>query len=97
MVNSKLVNIANDVPILTSMRERLETNENSRVICKYKPVSHCYVYKADTGEKLVHLIEPGNQLRVFTDPYTDVIVDYEFNYVGGGQIIEIGKNYFLDM
>jgi hypothetical protein len=71
------------------MRESLESDEHGVITCKYKPARNVYVYKLVDGSKL-EFTQDDNTLTI-EEAFTDVIVDYEFDYTGDGQIIKIGQ------
>lgn len=82
---------ANEV-IKVTYREALESDQEGKITLKYTPAHLVFVYKKETGEKL-EFTQSGNQLTI-TEPYCDVIVDYEFDYDGGGSVIEMGRRVF---
>ena len=89
LTNSRLVNIGNDEYVSVSMREVLESNEDGEIECKYTPARNIYVYRVEDGSKLA-FTQNGNKL-IIDRSFVDVIVDYEFDYIGDGQIIKIGQ------
>ena len=87
--NANLVQTHESDVIKTPMREVLESDENGIITCKYNPVHDIFVYRKETGEKLEFTVEE-NRITI-NEPYVDVIVDYDFDYDGGGQLIKIGQ------
>lgn len=88
--NAKLIETgANDV-IRAPMREFLETDENGVITCKETPAHDVYVYDKLTGEKL-QFTQNEKEIIIANKPFLDVIVDYDFDYNGGGQLIKIGQ------
>ena len=83
--NARLIDRTDDQPIKISEREFLETDENGQFELTHKDQNptNLFIYKKETGEK----IQNGETIP----PYTDLIVDYVYDYVGGGQVIEIGN------
>jgi hypothetical protein len=96
--NARLVEATEGQYIAVPMREVLESDENGIITCKYTPAHSTYVYKKETGEKL-EFTQDENKLTI-SEPYIDVIVDYDFDYENGGQLIKIGQrllNGFVEL
>ena len=88
--NSKLVNIIPEEKIIVPIREELETNDNGVFELKEKPYGNFFVYKLDSGEKLSYEeIEEGEYQVIY--PYTNIIVDYNYEYENGGSVVNIGQ------
>ena len=88
--NAQLVETNPTDVIKTPMREYLETNANCVATCKYVPVHDIYVYDKATGAKLQFTLD-GKEITIANKPFLEIIVDYDFDYNGGGQLIKIGK------
>lgn len=92
LFNSRLgvvgANQVTDVP----MREYIESDGHGVITCKYTPVHNTYVYNRITGAKL-EFTQDGKNLTI-ENPYTDVIVDYEFDYEGSTKFLQIGRRWF---
>ena len=89
LANSRLLTVGENDTIPITMRESLESDEHGVITCKYTPARNVYVYKLVDGSKL-EFTQDDNTLTI-EDAFTDVIVDYEFDYTGDGQIIKIGQ------
>ena len=87
--NSRLLEVAESNPISVSMRESLESDETGVITCKNVPARNIYVYKVEDGSKL-QFTQDGKKLTI-QNPYVDVIVDYEFDYTDGAQVIKMGQ------
>lgn len=87
--NANMVQTHGSDVIKTPMREVLESDENGVITCKYTPVHDIFVYKKETGEKL-EFTQDENKLTI-EEPYMNVIVDYDFDYDGGGTLVKIGQ------
>lgn len=85
LAGARLLNNNGVMPIEISEREFLETDENGQFELKYKDENphRIFIYNKNTSEK----IQNGAPIA----PYTDLIVDYVYDYTGGGQVIEIGN------
>lgn len=95
MYNSHLMERAQGDHTMVPMREFLESDENGIIECKFVPAHNIYVYKKSTGEKLEFTVvtgeqEDGRKLQI-EDAYTDVIVDYYFDYFGDTSVVKIGQ------
>ena len=92
MSNSKLVVPAAGTYVTVTGREHLELDENSQVTLKHTPAHLIFVYNVVTGAKM-EFIQSGNVLTIDSTPYTEVIVDYEWDYSGDSQYVQIGKRF----
>ena len=88
--NSNLVNINENEPILIQTREEVESNEQGRFEIKHSTVEKVFAYNKETGEKLnctwVDLTH-----RQVPQPYTNLVVDYNYKYENGGSLVNIGQ------
>ena len=95
MNNARLVSLGQDSTIPIAEREELETDQYGDIHLSHTPInSWIFVYNKETGEKMTNLrrVEPK---RIETlQPYTDVIVDYEYGYNGGADVNLIGEEIF---
>ena len=95
MNNARLVSLGQDSVIPISEREEQETDQYGDIHLSHTPInSWIFVYNKETGEKMTNLrrVEPK---RIETlQPYTDVIVDYEYGYNGGADVNLIGEEIF---
>lgn len=71
---------------LISQREQIETNEEGVATCKFLPAQNLFVYDK-TGAK-VEFTQNEREITTGT-PYQDLIVDYEFEYTGGAQRLQL--------
>ena len=91
MANAKLFDVNNNVPIVLSRREHLESDENGFLVTKDVPIRPIFVYRTDTGEKITDFLVTGINKILIHEPYVDTIVDYDWQYTGGAQYIQIGR------
>jgi len=89
--NSKLLNVTAGTTILISKEEERESNEFGVISLSEIPKINLFVYKKDTGEKLTYSVTGNKELTIATG-FTTVIVNYEYEYSNGGQLIKIGQN-----
>ena len=86
-------------PLILTIREQLETNENGEVQLKYNIKSPVFVYDALTGEKIKQFSYNGNILSL-GQQYKNIIVDYSYEYDGGYRELVVGRaftNGYLSM
>lgn len=89
--NSKLVDLSTEQPIPVLKSEDLESNENGEITLKEIPIQ-LFIYKKETGEK-ISFTQKEKKIKIET-PYTDVVAQYTYNYMGGARQIQIGKRLF---
>lgn len=89
--NSKLVDLSTEQPIQVLKSENLESNENGEITLKEIPIQ-LFIYKKETGEK-ISFTQEEKKIKIET-PYTDVVAQYTYNYMGGARQIQIGKRLF---
>jgi hypothetical protein len=87
--NSKLATITENEKIIIPTREEVESNENGVFETKETPVNNFYVYKLETGEK-VNYTKIENKKYQINDIYTNLILDYDYEYTKGGSLITVG-------
>ena len=78
MANANLLQNENK-KITISKRENLESDENGMITLSYIPINNIFIYNKETTQKLDFVIIDQNKLKINL-PYTDVIIDYEFEY-----------------
>ena len=88
--NSRLIEKEKGTNIVIAKREILESDENGEIELKEKPFGGVYIYICETGEKLKEY-ELKEKTLVIPNKYTDVIVDYNYNYTNGGTDMIIGR------
>ena len=96
--NASVFNVEQEEPILITITEQLESNENYEINTKYIPYDQIFVYDKDTGEKVSWQIY-NSGLKI-NSAYKDVIVSYRYNYYGGAQVVKIGQQFlkgFLEL
>ena len=90
--NAKMFEVEEDEPLLVTIVEQLESNEDGIITTKYEPVDEIFIYDKETGEKL-EWTQDGSSLTI-EDSYKDVILKYRYNYDGGAQVVRIGQRAF---
>ena len=91
MINASLAVNNGKYLVPISCREEVETDENGRAITRHLISEPVFVYDKKTGNKLQNWRFTNNQL--FCDQaYQELIIDYQYNYDNGCEIINIGDN-----
>lgn len=89
--NAKLLNVKPNSVTITK-REKVETDENYQFELKETPSGKIFVYDQDTGDKVEFSVEDKVVKIITTDePYKTYIVDYEWTYVDGAQLLKVGQ------
>ena len=96
--NNKVLQTVEDDPILISITEELESDEDGVIHTKYTPVDQIFVYNKETGEKYSWYWHQG---EIYINAYyTDVIVNYRYNYLNGATVVRLGQRFlngFLEL
>lgn len=87
--NSKLVEMEKDFKVGVYIRELLESDIDGKIRCKHVPARNIYIYDKKDGSKLDFTQEEN--ILTIEKPFADIIVDYDFDYVGGGQVVRVGQ------
>lgn len=90
MCNAKMIYCKKQEQILISKREEKESNEDGLFTLMNKPVGELFLYNKKTGEKVKHFEILNNEIKI-ENPYTEVIVDYNYAYDDGAQRLILGN------
>lgn len=96
--NAKVIHIEEDEPLLITKVEETESDDAGNIRPSFQPYGPVFVYNKNTGEKL-HWFWLGDIIRIDT-PFTDVILNYQYNYTGGATVAKIGQQFingFLEL
>lgn len=91
MTNAKLLKNKEDFVIPINCHEKVETDENGVAKLKHKASLPIFVYDISTGEKITGCTISGNQINT-TVAYTDILVDYYYNYDNGCETMVFGNS-----
>ena len=91
MANAKLFKVDENVPIMLSRREHVESDERGFVTLKEVPNYPVFIYEYDTGMPIKPFYLNGDNTINIARQYVDTIVDYNWQYTGGAQYIQIGR------
>ena len=92
LTNAKVIKIAEEEPVLVTIVENLESKEDGTLETKFEPISSIFVYDKETSNKIEWQKE--NSTLKIDEGYKDVIVTYQYNYIGGARVAEIGRRAF---
>ena len=90
MTNAKYVIDEGKSIISINSRECVETNENGVATVKHFISSPVFVYDKNTGSKIIDFTYTGNVINT-SQSYTEIIVDYYYNYDNGFSILSFGR------
>ena len=91
MTNANLTKNEGSSTVSINRIEKIETNENGIATTKYPMTQPIFVYDQSTGEKISGWTVNENQLMT-SQAYTEIIVDYQYNYDNGYDIITFGNS-----
>lgn len=88
--NSNLIHISQGNSILVPIREEVEVNEGGYFYTSQLPVTKLFVYNLETKERVypIKIEDKKYQIRL---PYTNLLLDYSYEYENGGNVVNIGQ------
>lgn len=89
MSNSNLISKGEGSPILITKQELLESGEDGTFSLTKEPQGSVFIYNKETGEKLEYTQD--GKIITIGEKFLDVVVNYEYNYLGGGRNVKIGQ------
>lgn len=89
--NSKLLEIQENQVIPIFKREVLESSEEGVVELSEEPFGEVFLYKEEDGLRIQNYTQTENKVFNINEPFVSVVVDYSYQYSGGGSQITIGK------
>ena len=90
MTNAKCIVEEGQSTVDINRREVVETDESGTAIVKYNIVEPMFVYDKATGEKVTTFTYTGDTIHTNLK-YTELIVDYYYNYDNGYSILSFGR------
>ena len=95
LTNAKLIRGVENTPISLDKREIVEADENGKLSITEEPLGTPFFYNKKTMDKLL-LTKDSEDSKTFigAEPYTDIVVDYSYNYYDKVQKFQIGKQAF---
>ena len=88
LTNSRLIEVGQTQVVCAPMRETLESDEHGNIELKYAPAlsgdHKMFVYDKASGAKLQYTCD--SNIVTIEDSFKDVIVDYRYDYAGGGSV-----------
>ena len=91
MTNAKLLKSEGNSVVAINCHEEVETNEDGMALLKHQISTPVFVYNKATGEKMVDWTISGDKLLT-SAAYTDILVDYYYNYDNGYEIMSFGNS-----
>ena len=89
--NSKVITYGENEPILVTITESIESDENGYVHTTHEVYDQLFIYDKELGEKVSYtMTEQGLKID---EPYEDLVVTYRYNYQGGAQVAKIGQQF----
>lgn len=89
--NSKILNVDNTKKIIVSKTEFKETDDQGNIVLEEAPASRqTFVYDVITGERITIISTEGKKVHT-PKAFLQVIVEYQYMYDGGGQVMKIGQ------
>ena len=89
MTNSRLVKLEDKTSVFLNKRVETESDEDGIIAVPDIPVDYFFIYNRATGEKITTYEVVDNQ-HCRIEPYTNVILDYQYEYINGGSKMIIG-------
>ena len=88
--NSNLIHVDQGESILVPIREEVEVNENGYFYTSQLPATKLFVYNLETKERVypIKIEDKKYQIRL---PYTNLLLDYNYKYENGGNVVNIGQ------
>jgi hypothetical protein len=90
MTNAKCIIEEGRSTIDINRREVVETNESGTATVKYNIVEPMFVYDKMTGERVTTFTYTGDTIHTNLK-YTELIVDYYYDYDNGYSILSFGR------
>ena len=89
--NSILTKTDEDKGLIVPYSQTLESNKNGMIVTRYQPIiESLFIYNKNNGQKIKPL-EVKENIIYIEENFTDVIVDYNFNYTNKSENYFIGK------
>lgn len=91
LCNAKMIYIQEQEPVLLFKREEVESTSGCVVTLSHPVENNLFIYDKATGERVQNYTWLNDQNIQIDTPYLDVIVDYNYIYDNGAQVVKIGK------
>ena len=90
MLSAGVISSAAENSIPITWREYLESDENCQVTLKFIPEGRIFVY--DLMGNKIHYTQDEKVVTI-DNPYTNIVVDYIYNYNNGADIYKVGSKF----
>ena len=91
MTNAKLIQNEGKSVVAINCHEQIETNEKGIAKVRHEIVSPIFLYKKETGERIMDFTYSGNTINTGLS-YTDLSVDYYYNYDNKYSVLSFGQS-----
>lgn len=96
LTNSKSYTLKNNQSLLITKRDQVELDTNKCAYLTHQPVQNTFAYLARNGQKVMIEVQETTQqgTKIYAPDcaaYEEIIVDYQYDYNGGSQILEVGR------
>lgn len=90
LTNCRLISYKNPDPILLTQREQLESDDDGTISLSKLPFKNLRVRDVHDYSD-VHFTKTGDREIKISQPYRDVLVDYEYQYSNQKQVLTVGR------
>ena len=90
--NAKVLNVAQDEPVLISHVEELEIDEEGRIFTEYEPIDQIFIYEKATGRK-IRWWKFSSDYLITEEQFVDIIITYRYNYTNGATVLKFGQQF----
>lgn len=90
MTNAQLINNEGEQIIPINKREEFESNENGKIVIGRTLREPVFIYDKATGKKITDWTRLGDTIYL-NEQYKSVIIDYQYDYDNGCQIMTVGR------
>lgn len=90
MSNAKLLNIKEGEEVYITKNETIESDQDGMLTLSEVPVGKVFIYDARSGEKITTFSIKDKTISL-DKQYLDVIVNYQYAYIQGAKVAQIGK------
>ena len=91
MTNAKLIQDDGASIVPVNCRELVESNDSGVATTKHEISEPVFLYNKETGERIYDFTYSGNTVNT-SQSFTDMIVDYYYNYDNKYRILSFGQN-----
>lgn len=95
LTNARLVQKADNLAISLDKREIIESNKNGGIVLELEPNNSPFFYNKETMDKILLTKDEENSKKFLgAEPFTDIVVDYSYDYYKSAENFQIGRQAF---